>query len=307
MANSERNTLETIRNAGDAPSKMLTIQKAVSDDFERVFPLFEGFGDALIPKESWQKIFAPPWKSPEDFCGYLLLQNNDVKGYLGLIFSERLIDCKPEKFCNMTSWIVKQEFRSHSMLLLLESLKLKNYTLTNFTASPTVATILKRLGFTELPMHQQVVLPFPDLSLGAHSCTCVFDPARIRTRLAEVDCSIFDDHQQLNCKHLLLSSEKDDCYVVLKKTWRKHLPFAKIHYVSRPDVFVACIERLALKICLWFQVCGVMVDERYLRGHVLKRGVSYPHQRRAYIKAASNAIDVTLTDTLYSELVVLHN
>src|ERR1041385_5631266 len=140
---------------------MLTIQKAVSDDFERVYPLFEAFGDTQIPKESWQKIFAPPWKSPEDFCGYLLLENNDVRGYLGLIFSERLIDCKPEKFCNMTSWVVRQEFRSHSMLLLLESLKLKNYTLTNFKASPTVATLLNKLGFTSFPLDQIVLLPFP--------------------------------------------------------------------------------------------------------------------------------------------------
>lgn len=286
---------------------MLTIQKAFSDDFERVYPLFEGFDGAQIPKEEWKKIFAPPWKSPEGFCGYLLLQNNDVKGYLGLIFSQRLIDRKPEKVCNMTSWIVREDCRSQSLLLLLESLKLKDYTLTNFTASPTVATILKRLGFTEVPMHQRVVLPFPNFSSGAHSCTCLFDPAKIRSRLSEVDGSIFDDHQQLNCMHLLLSSENDDCYVVLKKTWRKHLPFAKIHYMSRPDVFVTWIERLALKICLHFHVCGVMVDERYLRGHALKGGVSYPHQRRAYMRAASNAINVTQIDTLYSELVLLHN
>jgi hypothetical protein len=50
-----------------------------------------------------------------------------------------------------------------------------------------------------------------------------------------------------------------------------------------------------------------MVDERYLRGRRLRRGISYPHQRRAYFKTNSDSLDAIQIDTLYSELVVLHN
>jgi hypothetical protein len=286
---------------------MFTIERATAGDFERVYPrLRQGFGDTFA-KEEWRKIFVSPWPSPEDFCGYMLLKDGQVKGYLGLIFSRRTFDGRVEKFCNLTSWWVSEDCRSQSLRLMLEALKLKGYTFTNLTASPTVESLLPRLGFRAFEVHQQVVLPYPNLISGVRGCACLFEPEDIRARLDESDRAIFDDHRPLGCEHLLLRSGAGDCYVVLKKTWRKRLPFAKVHYLSRPEVFAACVERMAVKICLRLRVCGVMVDERYLRGRKLRRGVRYPHQRRAYFKTGSSALDETQIDTLYSELVVLHN
>lgn len=286
---------------------MFTIEKAVTEDFERVYPrLQQSFGNS-IEKEDWRKIFVQHWESPEEFCGYMLLRDGQVQGYLGLIFSRRAFDGGVEKFCNMTSWCVSEDCRGQSLSMLLAALKLRGYTFTNFTASPTVAAIMNRLGFREFAVHQQVVLPLPHFGSGGRGCACVFEPEEIRARLAGGDRDIFDDHRQLGCEHLLLRSGAGDCYVVLKKTWRKHLPFAKVHYLSRPDVFAGCVERLAAKICLRLRVCGVMVDERYLRGRRLRTGIRYPHQRRAYFKTSLNALDETQIDTLYSELVVLHN
>lgn len=286
---------------------MFTIEAATADDFDKVYPqLRECFGDA-IPKTAWRKIFVPHWESPEAFCGYMLLDDGQVKGYLGLIFSHRSIGDKSENFCNLTSWCVSEGCRNKSLSLLLKALKLRGYTFTNFTASPTVAEVLKQLGFREFAVHQQVVLPFPNFGFGGRRCASEFELAKIRARLNGNDRVIFDDHQQLGCKHVLLSSGTEDCYVIMKKTWRRHLPFAKVHYLSRPDVFAACVEGLAVKICLRLHVFGVMVDERYLRGHLLKRGIHYPHQRRAYFKSESDALDEKQIDTLYSELVLLHN
>ncbi len=286
---------------------MFTIEKATVEDFERIYPqLRECFGDAMAEAE-WRKLFVTRWDSPEEFRGYMLLKDGEVKGFLGLIFSRRTLDGRVEKFCNMTSWCVSEECRGQSLSMLLAALKLRGYTFTNFTASPTVAAILSRLGFREFAVHQQVVLPLPTLRLSGRGCACVFEPEKIRARLGESDRAIFDDHQQLGCEHLLLSSDEGDCYIIVKKTWRKHLPFVKVHYLSRADVFAACVERMAAKICLRLRVCGVMVDERYLRGRELKRSVRYPHQRRAYFKTGSNALDETRIDTLYTELVVLHH
>ncbi len=283
---------------------MFTIRKAVSEDFARVYPLFQGFGDAPISKENWKKIFVSPWKITEDFCGYLLLKDADVKGYLGLIFSRRILNGKVEKFCNMTSWVVNEDSRGQSILMLLELLKLKDYTLTNFTASPTVATILGKLDFTEFSVDQRLLLPMPRFAGRRHGCD--FDLQVIRSKLSENDLTIFDDHQEINCEHILLRSDKGDCYLVLKKTKRKKLTFAKVHYLSNPDVFHTCMERLTARICLHLRVFGVMVDERYIEGRELRASVRYPQQRKAYFKSNS-IIDENRIDTLYSELVVLHS
>jgi len=285
---------------------MFTIRKAVSADFEQVYPLLHGFGDSPIAKDDWKKIFVTPWKTTEDFCGYVLLRDDEVKGYLGLVFSERLLNNRAEKFCNMTSWIVAPDSRSQSLKMLLEVLKLKDYTLTNFTASPTVATILSKLGFTEFAVHQRVLLPLPRLPLTRRALRCEFDASAIKSKLSDENLRIFNDHAQLDCRHLLLQSDRGDCYVVLKNIVRKRLTWAKVHYLSNRQIFHECMENLIARICFRLRVCGVMVDERYVEGYRFRTSVSYPHQRRAYFKSNS-VTDQNLIDTLYSEVVILHD
>ncbi|HSS20760.1 MAG TPA: hypothetical protein VLL54_11850 [Pyrinomonadaceae bacterium] len=281
---------------------MLTIRKANSEDFERVYPLLESFGESPIAKETWRKIFVTPWHTDEDFCGYVLLNDDEVKGYLGLVFSQRISHERNEKFCNMTSWIVTEDSRSKSLAMVLKALELKDYTFTNFTASPTVAQILVKLGFTEFAVDQLVLLPVPRSGMSGVE----FSLDDIGENLDGEDRRIFDDHQGLNCRHLLLQSAKGKCYVLLKNTTRKRLPFAKVHYLSNVDVFHECIESLVAGICLRLRVFGLMVDERYLAGRTFRGARPYPHQRKAYFKSSS-ILDEKTIDTIYSELVLLHN
>ena len=283
---------------------MFTIRKAVSEDFDRVYPLFHSFGGPPISKDKWKKIFVSPWETTEDFCGYLLLKDGEVVGYLGLIFSQRILNGQIEKFCNMTSWVVNEDCRSQSISMLVELLKLKDYTLTNFTASPTVARILSKFGFTEFPVDQRVLLPKPRVAARGHRCD--FDLQVIQRKLKGEELRIFDDHQGLNCEHLLLQSDSGDCSVVLKKTKRRKLTFARVHYLSNVAVFHECMESLTARICFRLRVFGVMVDERYIAGHKFRNSVSYPHQRKAYFKSNS-VVESRLIDTLYSEVVVLHD
>ncbi|HWN10314.1 MAG TPA: hypothetical protein VNO50_13790 [Pyrinomonadaceae bacterium] len=283
---------------------MFTIRKAISEDFERVYPLFRGFGGEPIPRENWKKIFVSPWKSTEDFCGYLLLKDEEVKGYLGLIFSQRIQNSKVEKFCNMTTWVVNEDSRSHSLPMLLEALRLKDYTFTNFTASPAVATILGKLGFADFPVHQRVLIPIP--RLAGRGVGCEFDSPVIRSKLSEADRTIFDDHQSLDCIHLLLQSKSGDCYVVLKKAKRRKITFVKVHYLSDADVFSESVESLLARICFRLRVFGLMVDERYIGERDFSASLKYPHQRRAYFKSRS-IVGSNSIDTLYSEVVILHD
>lgn len=285
---------------------MFTIEKATTNDFERIYPqLRQSFGDSLS-RDEWRKIFVYRWRSDEGFCGYMLLKDGEVKGFLSLLFSNRILDKQHERFCNLSSWCVSEDSRGQSLALMLEALKLKGYTFTNFTPSTTVAAILSKLGFTEFAVDHQVVFPLPDLHKQPQ-CHCEFDPRKIRSLLNQRHAEIFDDHQGFNCRHLLLQSNNDYCYVIVKKTWRKRIPFAKIHFLSDPEIFVRCIERAGVRISLRLGVAGVMVDERYLKGRKLSRSVSYPHQRKAYFKSSLDSLDSNQIDTLYSEMVVLHN
>lgn len=285
---------------------LYSVRKARGDDFEHVYPLLQTFPNPALSKANWKKVFANPWRAPEDFCGYLLIRDGAIAGYLGLLFSRRLFDGRTAKFCNLTSWVVREDCRGHSLKLLLEALKLTDHTFTNFTASPVVATVMRRFGFTEFAVHQRVLLPVPRFGRTEPGIGCEFDLETVRSRLTGESAKILDDHRGLDLQHMLLRSPRGDCYVVLKRATRRKLPFARVHFLSHPDVFHDCLRSLIVTICRRLRVVGVMVDERYLDGRAVRASVAYPHQRRAYVKSPV-PLDVNRIDTLYSEVVLLHD
>lgn len=109
----------------------MEIKKAYSEDFEKIYPVLLLFDNPNITKEDWQKLFMKYWDSDRDYFGYYLEENNEVVGFFGLIFSLRQLDGKQADFCNMTSWIVKPEYRKYSLKLLNSVLAEENVVITN--------------------------------------------------------------------------------------------------------------------------------------------------------------------------------
>jgi hypothetical protein len=290
---------------GSNSANTLKIAKARADDFERVYPLLQAFGISRITKDHWRRLFANNWDSPEDYCGYVLDQGGEAKGFLGLLFSERTINGRLEKFCNLTSWMVKQESRGHSLQLLLEALKLKDCTFTNFTPSTGVARILKKLGFAELESSEQILLPVPGFSYARTSYRCLVDLDEIGERLSGMDRKIFTDHQGLDCRHVLLSDGEKYCYLILKNRSYKRLPFARVHYLSNPELFALGIDALRTNLCWRLKVAGLIIDNRYVNGRAFAYARAYPQQCPAFFK--SSTVSASDIDTLYSEMILLHD
>ena len=48
---------------------MASVRKAVSDDFEGVYPLLLKFNNRRITKKDWQKLFIDNWKVGEGYVG----------------------------------------------------------------------------------------------------------------------------------------------------------------------------------------------------------------------------------------------
>ena len=279
------------------------IEKARAEDFDAVYPLLAGFEGSTLSKDHWKRLFFTRWTSHEDYCGLTLIEDGVVKGFLGLIFSERIIRERIERFCNVSVWYVQEDARSHSLPMLFEMLRLGGYTFTAFTASSQVASVFKLFGFTDYEVHQQVLLPVPTVSSFGGTYRCEFDETTIRDILSANDRRILDDHLGLDCNHVLLRSGDAYCYILFRKTVKKHLPFARAHYISNRDLFVKLIERATVKICLRLKVAGLLVEDRYVGGKRLRWSRWYPQQKRAYFKSQELRSDDV--DTLYSELVLL--
>ncbi|MCJ7624756.1 MAG: hypothetical protein MUO76_14740 [Anaerolineaceae bacterium] len=281
---------------------MAVIKKAFAEDFERIYPLIQEFDNPNLNREDWRQLFIRRWSSQEDHFGYFIEDDKKAVGFLGTIFSTRMINQKPRQFCNLSTWVVKKEYRGMSLLLLFEALKLENYTITNFTAN-RVVKILKRFGFKDLASHFRVVLPTPNPRSLLYKIEVISDKSAIRKNLTGEPLEIFNDHMDLKCFHLLLRVKGESCYLVFDKIKKKRLPGARLHYISNPEIFQKYAHNICLKMCLQHKLFALVISENMLKGNEIKFSIRVEQLQSMLFK--SNSLEETDMDTLYSEFQVL--
>jgi hypothetical protein len=281
------------------------VQKVYAIDFDRIYHALLASHDPRIRKEDWRQLFRQHWDTPEDYYGYMLIDNEEVVGFLGTVFSKRRIHGKEFKFCNLTSWIVKPEHRNKSLFLLFPLLKLTDYTFTNLTAQEHVAEIHRQLGFSEIGSGAQILLPLPRLVFGNKiKFQIIFNHDQVRDNLKGDDFTIFHDHLKFKCKHILLKSEIDHCYIIASKVIKKRLPILYIHYISNLSCFLSLIHRAAFKILLYCQAVVLLIEDRFLKGRRLRGAIGFTlPQFKLYKSPTLQDVDI---DNLYSERILLN-
>ncbi len=285
---------------------MITIRKAYPEDFDAIYPLLSEFNSLYLTKDRWEQLFVDRWNAEEGYFGYVMMDGDRAVGFLGLIFSKRIIKNKVHKFCNMTSWIVKKEYRGRSLFLLLPVLKLKTYTLTDFTPSREVYAILKKAGFQEFETHYRLIFPFPNISKLWSNCEVIFDKNIIEKKLNKKDYQIYRDNQFPHCHHLIIRSKYGECYLVMGRMVRKKFPFfiAQIYYINNLDVFRKCIGMIRFEVCFRIKVFAIYIDERFLgKKKILFSKKMFLKEPRLY---RSDALSKEDMDSLYSESVIFN-
>lgn len=282
---------------------MAVLKKAKLEDFEAIYPLLLDFNNPRITKDDWKQLFIKHWDRPEDYFGYMLVDGDKVVGFLNFNFSTRVINNEIQKFCNLGSWIVKKEYRSEAVLLLLAALKLKEYTITDFTPSREAYLTLKKFRFKDIETDIKIILPVPIVDFLTQRLSVEFDRNIIKNYLDEKDLKIYYDHFKFKNIYLLIRSKDESCYIIINKTRRKRLAFGRIHYVSNMDIFLKCINKVNMKICWHLKVCGLLIDERYLGENKMRYSVTIKRRYPSLFK--SEVLEKDNIDTLYSELLIL--
>ena len=136
---------------------MAIVRKAVALDFEKTYPLFAKFKNYRLLKGDWQQLFTDHWKSNEGYIGYVLEDRERIIGFLGFMFSSRVLNDKQEKFCNLTTWVVDERFRNESLYLIIPVLKLTDYTLTIHSASKETYAAFKKIGFLDYSVYISMI------------------------------------------------------------------------------------------------------------------------------------------------------
>ena len=279
---------------------MPTIRKATSDDFEYVYPLFSGFREPRPSKEEFKQLFTPRWGSDESYVGFILEENNQAVGYLGTLFSVREINGRKEKFCNLCTWIVKDEFQSEGLTLLFQVLRMKDVTVTNFTGN-RVAPILEKFDFKVLDKTLRILLPIPTFGDG---CELIFDTSRIAPLLNAHDRRVFDDHRDFKYSFVALKASEGISLICFQKVKRKRLPLLEVHYLSGRDVFFKHIRHILIALCTRTGSVGLMIGEHFLGDGSIPFSITIPQREMRLFR--SKTVSIEDMDTMYSELQLLN-
>ena len=244
-------------------------------------------------------LLAAPWKVEAPNHGFILRDGQRIVGAFTAFYSDRLVAGKAERFCDLGTWYVLPEFRSHSIRLIKALLSQDGYHFTSLTPSPTVVSIQARLGFRPLDTSAALIpnLPWPTLP---GRTTISADPDVIENTLAGTELELYHDHTQaLAARHLVLLRGADSCYVMYRTNTIKTVPVAVILHVSNPQLFHQAIVPLTRHLLVRHRLPVTLAELRII-GHRPRLLFKVTSWRPKMYRSASLAPDQI--DYVYSEL-----
>lgn len=211
---------------------MPVVRKAYPADVELVLPLLRQFKHTSFTDKDWRKLFAFYWPCEETYVGYVMLEGEQAIGYMGTFFSERVVAGEKKKFCGLSSWIVDENFRQHSLLMLVTILnELKAYSITNFTPIPEADTIFRKLRWEYFESGMWWVKP----GGGTGNARVEEVNAANAHNLSEADRRIYEDHKQFKTDHLLITIGEEKTYVVLRPYTMSLHRFVTAKWITYPN------------------------------------------------------------------------
>lgn len=277
----------------------MIVRKVRSEDFSKVYPLLKTFNNSRLQEKDWQRLFQNHWNMDNAYYGYLLEENENVVGYLGAVFSERWINEEKHLLCNLTSWIVHENYRGHGGKLLKPLLEIPNCTIVNLTCNEITAKIFSKLRFTPYETKARKLFKLPQLKALFQSVDVIEESQEILSLLSDREKKLYEDHKAFNCKQIVLKSGENYCYLVITLRGKK----GKIHYVGDKEVFKRLIKASLFKLCQRMKINSLQVDERFLENVTIigsvKKKLLYPKFYR------SDTLNSKHIDELYTELLLL--
>lgn len=280
---------------------MNEVRAVGAEAFAEIYPLLRGFPTKQMTEEDWRRmLFSTPW-SDNPQRGYALYADGRAVGFIGTIFSKRIIAGRVEPICSLSSWIMLPDYRSEVLKLLIPILKLRDHTILNPTPSPAAYGIFSQLRFVPLEAERLVVAPD---GTGALSGSFVTSKADLERNLTGDQAALYSDHSWCTAaRHVLLRRGERECYVVATPVHKRGLPFAEIQYASDWELFWKL--RLLAHAALFptTRAIALLVDRRFAGGRRPLLSVAQPCLR--LYRPAHQGIEPAMIDGLYSELMNL--
>ncbi|MDD3876101.1 MAG: GNAT family N-acetyltransferase [Bacteroidales bacterium] len=275
---------------------MLTVRKVITEDFDNVIELLEMFDNKDIDREQWKRLFSPVCtKLNNTFFGFALVHEIKIVGFIAAIQSQREINGKIYKFCNISSWIVHPAYRKEKkgFLLLQALMEMEGFNF--YVLSPVKHTFnyyINYYGFKENTSKVSTVPALPSIRGIFNKPNVLINHEAIKNYLTETEIELYNDHQLDNIFHILYFYKNKPIYCIVKpckyssyvlnssfiiriftKGWFKILKkdffsskilLGLVHFTNNPLLFSESLNTVAYTICKEIKIKGLSINEKYL-------------------------------------------
>ncbi len=209
------------------------------------------------PSENWDPLFIYDWKLKEFPYGYALFDDGNMVGFVGTIFSERMMNGKKGMMCCLSAWVVDSCCERGSGRSMLNSLlKMDNVTFVGVILNHRSIPALQKLDFQILE-REQIVVPvvlhwFKNLFGKQKDIFITLNKEVIGSRVHEKEKKILEDHKNLECLHFLIEDKQSGRYCygigttsVIQKKFLPRMKCLNLCYLSDADFFTQRFNRVS--------------------------------------------------------------
>ncbi len=260
------------------------------------------------PADVWADAFRQDWGVDKPNNGFLIREESgpnagNIVGGIGAIYGAYPVRGKLEQFCNITSWMVLDAYRTQSMRLAMAVISQPGFHYTDLSPTAVVEQSLKFLKFKPMNAARTVLfnLPAPQQRLIGAGVTA--DPVRLEAVLDAASLKVYRDHKHFPwLRFLAVGKGKARSLVIYKRATLKNLPSAEIIGFTNPEVFLRYLPVLGCHFLLSGMVT-TRVESRLLPGkpawpHTVLTG----YRNRVFRSDTLGEADI---QNLYSEYVAL--
>jgi hypothetical protein len=311
----------------------IEFKKVYPSDYARIKPLLAQINNDPNKQEKYALLFQKHWNCSIDFCGVMVEDDGEAIAYLGVIFSERIIQGKKEIFGNLTTLVINEKYRgqklTHRIIQYLQALD--NFSLTAITPIPSLYNMYKTNGFKEVSDYRTLFWKNP-FAIKRKDTELITDIKEIENLLSPDMRQILNDHRKFNCCLWLFKKDNETTILILKEfkaQRRKFITQRLINYfdwalrkflnIDMLSPVMSCYEihfcnnyAMLLKNFKAFAawafsqkgVCCISIRQEQVEKHRPKYWLKnkFYHSRQMFY---SNSVPLEYYDTLYSEIFVL--
>jgi hypothetical protein len=256
------------------------------------------------PADTWADAFRQNWGVDKPNNGFLIRDEaGEIAGGIGAIYGAYPVRGKIEQFCNITSWMVLDAYRTQSMRLAMAVISQPGFHFTDLSPTAVVEQSLKFLKFKPMNEARTVLFNLPAPHQRLTGAGIVSNPERIEHVLDAASAKVYRDHKHFPWLNFLaVGKGSNRSLVIYKRATLKSLPSAEIIGFTNPETFLRYLPVLSCH----FLLSGMLttrVESRLLPGKP-----AWPHteltgyRHRVYRSDTLGEADI---QNLYSEYVAL--